>query len=170
MNTFPKKIKEEKIKDGILDYISEKVIEFKGLFNYPGIGKSLTNPGVSIQPTSMFEYLTYTFYEDEVAAGNGKGIPATIVVDRNCYIDKVYVKVETAPGSGKTLTMDVNLNGVTIFTTQANRPSVTGSNTSDKVTPDMTYLSKDDTLTMDIDVNDGVADKLSVYIRCYKKL
>lgn len=160
----------EKLKEGAMDYITEKKIEFRGLFNYPGIGKSLSNPVVTFPPSTLFEYLTYTFYEDEIAQGSGKGIPKTIVVDRDCYIDKVYIKVETAPGAGKTLTVDVNLTGVTIFTTQANRPSVTGSSKNANGTPDMVYLSKNDELTMDIDVHDGSADKLSVYIRCYKKI
>ena len=160
----------EKLKTGLMDYIAEKKIEYRGLFNYPGIGVSLSNPAVISPPSTLFEYLTFTFYEDEIAQGSGKGIPKTIVVDRDCYIDKVYVKLETAPGAGKTLTVDVNLTGATIFTTQANRPSVTGLNKNASGTPNMTYLSKDDQLTMDIDVHDGSSDKLSVYIRCYKKM
>ena len=117
------------------------------------------------------EYLTFTFYEATVAAGTSKGIPKTIVVDRNCTIEKVYVQVETAPGAGKTLTIDVNKNATTIFTTQASRPSITETSTTDESsTPDVTSLTKNDLLSMDVDVHDGIAAVLSVYVRCRKAL
>ncbi len=112
-------------------------------------------------------YVTYTFYEHTIAQSAGMGIPATIMVDRACTIDKVYIHVETAPGANKTITVDVNKNGTTIFTTQGNRPSITETSTEDESgTPDVVALAKNDKLTMDIDVHDGAADKLSVYVRC----
>jgi len=111
--------------------------------------------------------VTYTFYEQTISQSAGMGIPATIIVDRVCTIDKVYIHVETAPGAGKTITVDVNKNGTTIFTTQGNRPSITEISTEDESgTPDVVTLTKNDKLTMDIDVHDGAADKLSVYVRC----
>lgn len=117
------------------------------------------------------EYLTFTFYEASISQATGKGIPKTIVVDRSCTIVEVYAQVETAPGSAKTLTVDVNKNGTTIFTTQGNRPSITGTGTTDTSgTPDVIALTKNDLLTMDIDTHDGVAAKLSVYVRCSKQL
>jgi len=111
--------------------------------------------------------VTFTFYEHTVSQSAGMGIPKTIVVDRDCTIDKVYIHLETAPGSAKTLTVDVNKNGTTIFTTQSKRPSITGTATVDESdTPDVVVLAKNDLLEMDIDVSDGAADKLSVYVRC----
>ena len=160
----------EKIKDGVMDFIKEIEIENKGLDNYPGMGVGLTNPIVDIPPTTLYEYLTFTFYENDVVQAVGKGIPATIVVDRDCIIDRIYTHLETAPGAGKTLTVDVNWNGSTIFTTQANRPSITGTNVTGQGIPNQVVLSKDDKLTMDIDVSDGNADKLSVYVRCHKRI
>lgn len=40
----------EKIKEGILDYITEKKIEHKGIQGYPGIGVSLSDPLVETPP------------------------------------------------------------------------------------------------------------------------
>jgi hypothetical protein len=135
------------------------------------VGNLLTDPSTIEKAISEVletkETVTYTFYEHTIIAGAGKGIPATIVADRNCTIQEVYLHVETGPGAGNTLTIDVNINGTTIFGTQANRPSITGTDTvAISGNPSVTTLNKDDELTMDIDVHDGAADKLSVYVRC----
>lgn len=111
--------------------------------------------------------VTYTFYEHTIAQSAGKGIPATIVIDRKCTIEKIFIQVETAPGGGNTITIDINKNGTTIFTTQGGRPSITGTSTTDESsTPNIVNLVKNDKLTMDIDVHDGAAAQLSVYVRC----
>ena len=123
-------------------------------------GDVLINPriiGGSAERTSTTN-VTYTFYEYSIAQSADMGVPATIVVDRNCTIDKVYIQVETAPGSGKTITVDVHKNGTTIFTTQGNRPSIAGTATTDESgIPSIVDLLKNDLLTMDIDVHDGIA-------------
>lgn len=139
----------------------------------PTIGLDEIEDGIDFAKTlqDSNEFLTFTFYEASIASGAGKGVPKTIVVDRACVIEKIYVQVETAPGAGKTLTIDVNKNGTTIFTTQGNRPSITGANTTDESgTPDVTALAKNNLLTMDIDVSDGSPATLSVYVRCRKSL
>jgi hypothetical protein len=47
--------------------------------------------------------------------------------------------------------VDVNKNGTTIFTTQANRPTIAiGANTA-LGTPDITALAQNDYLTFDVD-------------------
>jgi hypothetical protein len=54
--------------------------------------------------------------------------------------------------TGASIIIDVNLNGTTIFTTQANRPTITASsNSSPLATPDITAVSAGDYLTIDID-------------------
>lgn len=59
--------------------------------------------------------------------------------------------VGTAP-TGSSIKVDVNKNGTTIFTTQANRPTIAISgNASSIQTPDVTTLSSGDYLTVDID-------------------
>jgi hypothetical protein len=113
--------------------------------------------------------VTYVFYNHSVSAGTSQGIPATIVVDRDCSVFEVYLKVETAPGSGKTLTADVNRNGTSIFVDPTKQPSITGTNTTGMSgTPELSTLAKGDELTMDVDLNDGSPAKLSVYVRCLK--
>jgi len=66
-------------------------------------------------------------------------------------IGKVYLYAETAP-SGADLIVDVNKNGTTIFTTQANRPKISdGNNSGSSGTPDVTSLSDGDRLSFDVD-------------------
>lgn len=130
------------------------------------VGNTSTDPATISEPTPT-ETVTYTFYEHSVSQATGKGIPATIVIDRSCTIQEVYLHVETAPGAGKTLTIDVNKNGTTIFGTQANRPSITGTDTTaTSGSPSVTSLNENDEITMDIDENSGSPTKLSVYVRC----
>jgi hypothetical protein len=91
-----------------------------------------------------------------VAAGtariyNDTGRPLTIAA--------VRASAGTAP-SGADIVTDVNKNGVTIFTTQANRPRVlAGSNTSGKIiNMDVVSLGDGEYLTVDVDqVGSGVA-------------
>jgi hypothetical protein len=81
-------------------------------------------------------------------------------------ITEVYLMVGTAPGSGKTFTVDVNKNGTTIFTTQGNRPSIADTSTEDTSgTPEITALAKNDKLTIDVDVSTAstaVADAVCI--------
>jgi hypothetical protein len=122
--------------------------------------------GTDISPSAI-PLVTYTFYCHSVSAGTGKSIPITIVADRSSTIVNVYMQVEAAPGSGKTLLVDVNKNGTTIFTDQNQRPSILDTDTTGASgTPAITTLIKNDALTMDIDTSDGTPAKLSVYIRC----
>ena len=88
-------------------------------------------------------------------------------------IEEVYLLAKTAPGVDKTLTVDVNKGGVTIFTTQANRPSLTATNkTATSGTPDVTTFVKNDLFTIDVDVSTAgttVADVI-VLIRGKQKI
>ena len=81
-------------------------------------------------------------------------------------IDEVYLMVGTAPGTDKTFTVDVNKNGTTIFTTQANRPSIADTATEDTSgTPDVTTFVKNDKFTVDVDVSTAttaVADAVCI--------
>jgi hypothetical protein len=63
----------------------------------------------------------------------------------------IRVRVNTAP-TGATLIIDVNKNGTTIYTTQANRPTVAISGTTVKSTnPDVTDFADGDNMSIDID-------------------
>ena len=60
------------------------------------------------------------------------------------------LKCDTA-GNGDTV-VDINLNGTTIFTTQANRPKLTSGQTKSTGTAiDVVDVSSEDDLTLDID-------------------
>ena len=63
----------------------------------------------------------------------------------------VYSAVGTAP-TGATLICDVHKDGTTIFTTQANRPTIAASGfVSDLETPDVTAWADGSYLTFDVD-------------------
>lgn len=64
-----------------------------------------------------------------------------------------HVKVySTAVPTGASLIVDVNINGTTIFTTQANRPSVAASaNAANSGIPEIISLAAGDRLTVDVD-------------------
>mgnify|MGYP001609965009 FL=1 len=95
-------------------------------------------------------------------AGGGMAffIPGTAVVGAkqvgaiaasNFTIHHVEVYSNTAP-TGASLIVDVNLNLVTIYTTQANRPTITtGTKVGSRVVPDIVAVSAGDVLTVDVD-------------------
>lgn len=64
---------------------------------------------------------------------------------------RVQIYSDTAP-VGADLIIDVNKNGTTMFTTQANRPKVLdGQNAGADAVPDITSISKGDRIDFDID-------------------
>jgi hypothetical protein len=66
-------------------------------------------------------------------------------------ITNVIISVGTAP-TGADIIVDVNKNGTTVFTTQANRPKITAGNFTDTSSvPDVTAIAQNDYLTVDID-------------------
>lgn len=77
---------------------------------------------------------------------------------RSLTISTVQVSVGTAP-SGASIIFDVNKNGTTVFTTQANRPTITAGGVSDLVSnPDVVSLASGDYLTVDVDqIGSGTA-------------
>ena len=101
-----------------------------------------------------------------LAVGTDKA--PTILAPCTLTITKVKLVVKTAP-TGAAIIVDVNKNGTTIFTTQANRPQIAaGATTGDSGTPDVTALAETDKLTIDIDqVGSGTAGAdLTVEIVC----
>lgn len=66
-------------------------------------------------------------------------------------ISGVWAAAGIAP-TGANLIVDVNVNGTTIFTTQANRPTITaGTNGGALAVPDITTVNDGDYVTIDID-------------------
>lgn len=69
----------------------------------------------------------------------------------NVTITNVIASVGTAP-TGASLIFDVNKNGTTIFSTQANRPTITANAFSDlSSTPNTTTFASGDYITVDVD-------------------
>jgi hypothetical protein len=66
-------------------------------------------------------------------------------------INSVKAAVNGAP-TGSSIILDVNINGVSIFTTQSNRPTIAdGGNVSTVYMPDTTSVAADQFITVDID-------------------
>lgn len=66
-------------------------------------------------------------------------------------LKRVRVYADTAP-TGADLVLDVNKNGTTVFTTQANRPRVAaGANAGLSAAPDVLALAVGDRLSLDVD-------------------
>ena len=83
-------------------------------------------------------------------------------------IVEVRLRVKTAP-TGAAIIVDLNVNGVTVFTTQANRPTIAaGASTGVSTAVDLRSLAKGDNLTIDIDqIGSTVAGgKLMVEVVC----
>lgn len=120
----------------------------KGYVDGPHIAPALTQPGVLV-------------------VGTGKGqLPFLF----NVIILSIVVRSRVAP-TGASIIVDVNKNGTTIFTTQANRPSIAASgNVSSPSTPDVTAFSAGDYMTIDIDqVGSTVAGEDLVCVATYAR-
>ena len=67
-------------------------------------------------------------------------------------------RLDTAP-TGQDAILDINLNGTTIFTTQANRPTVTAAgNNASTTAPEVTAVAAGDRISLDVDqVGSGAA-------------
>jgi hypothetical protein len=71
---------------------------------------------------------------------------------RSATIDAIVAAVSTAP-TGASILIDVNKNGTTIFTNQANRPSIAASAFQSSIVTnhDVTSIAAGDYLTIDVD-------------------
>lgn len=88
------------------------------------------------------------------------------IVPRTGTIQYIYISCDTT-GSASSTIVDIHLNGTTIFTTQANRPTL-AYNDADKVAksgvPDISTIQEYDVLTVFIDQVATGASNLSVVI------
>lgn len=76
---------------------------------------------------------------------------AQILMPAAATITKVITYSDTQP-TGSSILVDVNINGVTIFTDQGKRPEIlAGTNTADSDLPDITVLVQDSRLSVDVD-------------------
>ena len=105
---------------------------------------SLTIDGVLVVPVEA-----YTFsVTGTVAVATGK---SRIYLEGDYVVETVRAAVHTPP-AGAALVVDVNKNGTTIYTNQANRPSIAaGANSATGNNPAVTTLAAGDYLTVDVD-------------------
>lgn len=123
-----------------------------------------------VSPNIFYMIQSYFFsVAGDLTVGSG---PLTICVAQECDAFEVYLHVGTAP-AGASIIVDVNKNGVTMFTTQAERPVIlAGATTSGHAEPDIRSLTKDDELTFDIDQIGSTTPgaNLTIHVRCRQLL
>ena len=106
------------------------------------------------------------YIEGSLSAGAEQG--GAWIVPQALTVEKVYIYCKT-PGSSGSTTVDVNKNGTSIFTTQANRPSLAYDDADRRAVsgaPDVSDLAEGDIVSVDVDqVAVGAAD-LSVIVIC----
>lgn len=108
--------------------------------------------------TNVFTRSVLSLATSDISEGTDKDeftIPSTIPSGK-WVIESIDVEVDQAPGSGKTLTIDINKGGATILSSTI---SLSDSDIlSAGNTPDTTELSAGDRLTLDIDTaTSGIA-------------
>lgn len=113
------------------------------------IGLLATAIGAKIKAVEVHQ-IALSIATDPLVVGTGI---VQFVAMRACTITGVRatVAVGKAP-TGADVIFDINKNGTTIFSTQANRPKVTATNTVGALaTPNTTALAAGDVITIDVD-------------------
>ncbi len=101
------------------------------------------HPAVFIQADDV----STTMAIEDIRLYNFSGFPATII-DASCAVN-------TTPTTDAVI-IDINLDGTTIFTTQANRPQIeAGDNVGTSGTPDITEMSNGSSIQIEIDQTDS---------------
>jgi hypothetical protein len=87
-----------------------------------------------------------------VAAGSGAGQgKARLYNDTGLQLTLESIRASVDALSGQDLIVDVNMNGLTVFTNQANRPSISAPGGTQKVSPDVTDVPDGTYFTVDVD-------------------
>jgi len=97
------------------------------------------------------------------------GVGNNIIIPRNCTLEKAIMYVEDTGDSSSTI-IDVNINGTTVYTNQANRPEVDyddADHIDEGGTPDVTSLTANDIITIDLDQIAPSSSGLDVVIIAY---
>jgi len=94
---------------------------------------------------------TYTYWITGTLTAGAGSIRFHNKTDRTLTFKTVHLAIGTAP-TGAAIIVDVHKNGITIFTTSANRPQIAaGANSGASTTFDVTTLANLEYLTFDID-------------------
>lgn len=112
-----------------------------------------------------FEHLSLFTIEDFVTTG-AKNLRIYNIFGKAITIEEIFLSVNTAP-TGADLIADIHKNGTTIFTNQANRPTITaGAYTGFTTTIDVPTWNNGEYLQLGIDQVGSIANgsDLSVHI------
>ena len=97
-------------------------------------------------------------------------VGGALIAPRDLVIEKAYIYCKDTGGTSGDTIVDINKNGTTIFTTQANRPTLAyddGDKKAVSPAPDVTSLAEGDIVTIDIDAIPGTASEdLTVMLIC----
>jgi len=97
----------------------------------------------------------------------GSNVDRAHIISGPGVIEYAYIHLKT-PGSTGTTLVDFNINDMTVFTTQANRPQIAGGQTvkyDRSGAPDLPLVTEYDILTMDIDTIGTSAADLSATVK-----
>jgi hypothetical protein len=107
-----------------------------------------------------------SFYVDGVLVAETNAL--SIISPQALNIIAVVVKVDAAPTDADVI-VDINKNGTSVYTTQANRPTIAAGTTSvTAALPDVVSIAQYDKVTLDIDqVGSTIAgENLSMIVVC----
>jgi hypothetical protein len=123
-----------------------------GTSNSAGTGQVLSYDGANLTWVpqtaipAVTDCYTYTFGQSVAAVGT-----ARMYVEYNSTVTKIRVAAGTAV-AGQSVIVDVNKNGTTLYTTQANRPTIAiGAVTQVAAAPNVTAFTAGDYITVDVD-------------------
>lgn len=105
--------------------------------------------GLTVDAVPFSRIEAYTFsVTGNLAVATGKH---RIYLEGSYVVETIRVAVGTAP-TGSSVLVDVNKGGVSLFTTQANRPAIASSaNSGTANNPDVTTFAANDYMTVDVD-------------------
>ena len=119
--------------------------------------------------TGEFPVWTTLVFTKLGSLSTGTNVTLALLAPVGLTVQNVRCYAKTAP-TGTNLIVDINKNGSTIFTTQANRPTISaGQNKGNSSpAPDITSLVEGDVVTLDIDqIGSGTAGSdLTVLVKC----
>lgn len=108
----------------------------------------------------------FSLYVDDILEVGTKFI--SVISPYNLQIKNINLSVDSAP-VGSDLIVDINLNGITLYTIQDNRPRIIINETSAIATlPDIININAGDKISLDIDQigSSSAGENLSVTILC----
>lgn len=143
-------------------------ISYDSTIQIPNLAPKLAGSFTTIN-SSYIVYVVNWYVSGTLTTGVNKGweVPILIDVARPPTLVSAMARVKTAPTS-LPLIVDINKNGTTIYTNQANRPTILATAFASAETGvDVTALANLDVLTIDIDqVGSAVAGAdLSVVLK-----